>query len=432
MIPQDVKPGNQLVRRTAIGFLVFVIAAGCSTDATGPPPPPAPAQTPAGDPSPAVDEQLTPTPGIGGDVVIWLDWTPNEMGGLAEAIQAFRTRHPDINFSIGYRPGRSLYDDFVEAGDTSEKPTILLGPSPWGPTLMEDGLIMDLSDYVDSELQRSILPLAWSQTGDRRTILAVPIELHGMVLYRNTGLISERVRDVDGFIRRANEQRDLTGMIMPLDFGFFNSAAYFAACNGSLFNPEGDLSISTEAGFCWMELLNEMSRAGRVVFNEGVDRSMFEEGKSGWFIAESDMLSQLSTSLGAEHLAVDRWPVYTKSNRSLAGFVWTENAYLVSGSSNVDLEASWGFMRFLLTPEAQEILSNPDGAAHLPVIFNVHISDRLKSEALSAVQSGIPRPLRSDLDKYIQPIENAIEDFVVMGADLQISIDVALMKIEDS
>ena len=432
MIPQDVKPGNQLVRRTAIGFLVFVIAAGCSTDATGPPPPPAPAQTPAGDPSPAVDEQLTPTPGIGGDVVIWLDWTPNEMGGLAEAIQAFRTRHPDINFSIGYRPGRSLYDDFVEAGDTSEKPTILLGPSPWGPTLMEDGLIMDLSDYVDSELVRSILPLAWSQTGDRRTVLAVPIELHGMVLYRNPGLISERVRDVDGFIRRANEQRDLTGMIMPLDFGFFNSAAYFAACNGSLFTPEGDLSISTEAGFCWMELLNEMSRAGRVVFNEDVDRSMFEEGKSGWFIAESDMLSQLSTSLGAENLAVDRWPVYTKSNRSLAGFVWTENAYLVSGSSNVDLEASWGFMRFLLTPEAQEILSNPDGAAHLPVIYDVRISDRLKSEALSAVQSGIPRPIRSDLDNFVQPIENAIEDFVVMGADLQISIDVALMKIEDS
>jgi hypothetical protein len=89
-------------------------------------------------------------------------------------------------------------------------------------------------------------------------------------------------------------------------------------------------------------------------------------------------------------------------------------------------------MRFLLTPEAQEILSNPDGAAHLPVIYNVQISDRLKSEALSAVQSGIPRPIRSDLDKYIQPIENAIEDFVVMGADLQISIDVALMKIEDS
>ena len=420
------------MKRTAIAVLFLIIATGCSTDATGPPPPPTPTQIPTADPSPAASEQATPPSGIGGEVVIWLDWTPNEMGGLAEAIEAFRTRHPDINFSIGYRPGRSLYDDFVGAGDTSEKPTILLGPSPWGPTLMEDGLIMDLSDYVDSELERSILPLAWSQTGDRRAVLAVPLELHGMVLYRNTGLISEPVRDVDGLIRRANEQRDLTGIIMPLDFGFFNSAAYFAACNGSLFAPTGDLSISTEAGICWLELLNEISQAGRVVFNEDVDRSMFEEGTSGWFIAESNMLSQLSTSLGAENLAIDRWPVYTKSNRSLAGFVWTENAYLVSGSSNVDLEASWGFMRFLLTPEAQEILSNPDGAAHLPVIYNVQISDRLKSEALSAVQSGIPRPIRSDLDKYIQPIENAIEDFVVMGADLQISIDVALMKIEDS
>ncbi len=420
------------MKRPAIAALFLIIAAGCSTDAPNLAPPPTPTQTQTANPSLAVNEQPAPTPGIGGEVVIWLDWTPDEMSGLSEAIEAFRTRHPDINFSIGYRPGRSLYDDFVGAGDTSEKPTILLGPSPWGPTLMEDGLIMDLSDYVDSELERSILPLAWSQTGGRRAVLGVPVELHGMVLYRNTDLISERVRDVEGFVRRANEQRDLTGMIMPLDFGFFNSAGYFAACNGSLFAPTGDLSISTEAGFCWMELLSEMSRAGRVVFNEDVDRSMFEEGTSGWFIAESDMLFQLSTSLGEENLAVDRWPVYTKSNRSLAGFVWTENAYLVSGSSNVDLEASWGFMRFLLTPEAQEILSNPDGAAHLPVIYNVQISDRLKSEALSAVQSGIPRPIRSDLDKYIQPIENAIEDFVVMGADLQISIDVALMKIEDS
>ncbi len=420
------------MRRTGIAVLFLVIAAGCSTDAPGPPPTPTPTQTPAADPSSAVSEQPTPPSGIGGEVVIWLDWTPNEMGGLAEAIQAFHNRHPDINFSIGYRPERSLFDDFVGTADTSEKPTILLGPSPWGPTLMEDGLIMDLSDYVDSELERSILPLAWSQTGDRKAVLAVPVELHGMVLYRNTDLISERVRDVDGFIRRANELRDLTGMIMPLDFGFFNTAAYFAACNGSLFAPAGDLSISTEAGFCWMELLNEMSRAGRVVFNEDVDRSMFEEGKSGWFIAESDMLPQLSTILGTENLAIDRWPIYTKSNRSLAGFVWTENAYLVSGSSNVDLEASWGFMRFLLTPEAQEILSNPDGAAHLPVIYDVHISDRLKSEALSAVRSGIPRPLRSDIDNFVQPIENAIEDFVIMGADLQISIDVALMKIEDS
>lgn len=420
------------MKRTTIAVLFLIISAGCSTDESSPPQPTTTTQTSVAEPSPTISEQPTSPSSIGGEVVIWLDWTPAEMEGLAEAIQAFRIRHPDIIFSISYRPGRSLYDDFLLAADTSEKPTILLGPSTWGPTLMENDLIMDLSNYVDLELERSILPLAWSQTGEERAVLGVPVELQGMVLYRNASLIAKRVRDVDEFIYQANELRDLTGMIMPLDFGFFNSTAYLAACGGSLFTPTGALSISSEAGHCWMELLNEMSRAGRVVFNEDIDRIMFEKGESGWFIAESDMLSQLSRSLGAENLAVDRWPVYMRSNRSLAGFAWTENAYLVQSSSNVDLEASWGFMRFLLTPEAQEILSRPDGAAHLPVIYSVQISNRLKSETLSAVQSGIPLPLRRDLDDFIRPIENAIEDFVVQGADLLISIDVALMKIEGS
>ncbi len=420
------------MKRITIAIVFLIIAAGCGVDAPDPAPPPTATRTSGTGQSPTLEEQPTSPSAIGGEVVIWLDWTPDELGGLAEVIQAFRARHPDINFSIVYRPGRSLYDDFIQTGDPGEKPTILLGPSTWGPVLMDDGLIMDLSEYVDSEFERSILPLAWSQAGERTVVFGVPVELHGMVLYRNTSLIRERVRDIDEFTSKANELRDLTGMIMPLDLGFYNSAAQLAACDGVLFDPSGNLSISTEAGYCWMGLLRAMSRAGRVVFNEDIDRSMFEGGESGWYIAESDMLSQLSMKLGPENISVDRWPVYTESNRSLAGFVWTENAYLVSGSSNVDIEASWGFMRFLLTPEAQEILSDPDGAAHLPVIYNVPISDRLKSEALSAVQSGVPLPLRSVLDTFSQPIEDAIEAFVVMVADLQISIDVALMKIEDS
>jgi ABC-type glycerol-3-phosphate transport system substrate-binding protein len=116
----------------------------------------------------------------------------------------------------------------------------------------------------------------------------------------------------------------------------------------------------------------------------------------------------------------------------MAGFVWTENLYLIKSSSRADVEATWAFARFLLSPENQLILSDPEGANHIPALSNLILNDALQVQMITSLSSGVPLPLRPDLQLFAEPLEGAVRAVAIQGASPELALDIALKKIDQA
>ena len=164
--------------------------------------------------------------------------------------------------------------------------------------------------------------------------------------------------------------------------------------------------------------------------NSEDDLVLFETNRSAWLIESTLEASRLARVIGFDNLVIDPWPLYSETNKRLAGFVWTENVYLVAGTSPVDLEVSWAFARFLLTPEGQLILSDPEGASHLPSFPSITLSDGLQAQMTASLSSGVTLPLHPDLSLDIEPLEGAVRAVTLQGSSPEFAWEMALKKID--
>ncbi len=361
---------------------------------------------------------------------IWLSWNSDELRSLQRVIDRFLAQNPAAEFSIAYFPEDELLPALESQQDASLGPSIVFAPSAWGPWMWSQGWIVDVADRVDEELETNVHPLAWSQVSYQNARIGLPLELQGLVLYRNRALAGTAPESVADWVNAALQLKEEGKVGIALDLGFDITASQIDACDASLFDETGEVTIDTPEGRCWLELLAFIRQASRVTTNSDEDLALFETGQAGWVIDGTWNARRYEDALGIQNLLVDLWPVYQTTDRRLAGFVWTENVYLRQGLSDLDTDAAWAFMRFLLTPEAQAILSQAANADHLSVLSGLESADILQRELTVALFQGVPRPLLMDLDLYRAPLESAVDVVAVQGADPDLAIEVALSKLE--
>jgi len=417
-----------------LGVLVVMLSlVGCepvrtptgTSETVVPTPSPPPATT---TPKPTATAEMTPS--LRGTVNLWLDWDPVELGTLHKVIAAFKENFPQVTFAIAYYPPDELRPAFEAAVIEGKAPSLLFGPASWGPELWESGTLLDLTSWADAELQATIDPIAWRQVVYDGALVGLPVERQGMVLYRNRSIASSAASTLNELVEAAQRLKDGEIVGAGFDYGFMYSASQLAACDGDLFNENGDLNLDNQAGFCWLRLLRTLRDTGRVSFNSEDDLVLFETSRSAWLIESTLEASRLARVIGFDNLVIDPWPLYSETNKRLAGFVWTENVYLVAGTSPVDLEVSWAFARFLLTPEGQLILSDPEGASHLPSFSSITLSDGLQAQMTASLSSGVTLPLHPDLSLYIEPLEGAVRAVTLQGSSPEFAWEMALKKID--
>lgn len=374
----------------------------------------------------------TPTPSVRGKVTLWLSWDPLELATLQKAIAVFHDRYPEVTFAIIYYPEdvlRAAIENITEEGTA---PSIIFAATSWGPWLWQSGLVLDLTSITDAELEATINPLAWAQVIYDSAILGLPMEMHGVFLFRNRLLVQEPVGTLEELVSVAQQLKGTRVVGVSLDYGFTYSVSQLAACDGELFDESGALAVNNEAGICWLTLLRSMREAGQVTFNTDDDLNLFEAGRSAWLIEESYKVPRLRQVVGPSNLVVDPWPIYQETGKQLSGFVWTENVYFVEGSEPVDFEASWAFVRYLLTPEAQLIMSDPNGAYHLPAVKDLELTDALQAQMFASLSTGVSYPLLPNLDLYIEPLEAAVRWMAIHGATPELALDTAVRKVDQA
>jgi ABC-type glycerol-3-phosphate transport system substrate-binding protein len=413
--------GNNGLRFIVLALVLLLAACSPTTISTASP------TTPSSIPPSSIPPTPEPTATVAavesfmqGEIRIWLDWDVRELESLHRIFDTFQEIHPAVTFHVTYYATEDLLPAVRTTSQDGVTPTVLLGPASLGPILWEEGYLRNLIDRANLDLQNLIHPLAWDQVEFKGARIGMPLEMQGVVFYRNQALVVAPASSVD----------DLVGA--TFDFRYKLSASQMHTCNGAFFDTSGLFSFEDEPVTCWLNVMNDLRENNHVTFNSDEDTRAFVEGQSAWLIEETLHAPQLQQSLDTGSLVVDPWPVSPITGERLTGFVWTENVYLLDSSDPLDLEASWAFIRFLLTPEAQIILSDPDAAGHLPVLLNLEVGDVLQAQMMAAMSSGVSYPLRMDLELYKEPIEAALKVVVLKGARPELAIEMARAKIDQA
>jgi maltose-binding protein MalE len=370
---------------------------------------------------------LTPSPpALAGTITVWLDWGSNEIEALRDLVETFQIDHPEVSFRLTYFQTDELLTRFQEAVPQGSGPSLLFGPDVWGPVLFDAGLIQDVTGLLAPGVRAGIHPLALEQVAYRGAMLGAPLELQGVVLYVNRSRMAEPAQTVDDLIPPDDLAARALGTQGALDYGLLYSVSNLETCGGEVLRPTGDPGFGGQPGVCWIGLMAHLARAGPVTFNSDDDLELFEAGRAAWMMEGTWALQRLALAIGPENLAIDPWPLYEVTGTPMAGFVRTENIYLAAGLSPQDREASWEFMRFLLSTGAQEILAAPHGAAHLPTAVGIYLSDPRMAQAMAAVLQGVSYPISPEAALAAQPLERAIFAVLRQGTAPDFSIRRAL------
>lgn len=426
--------GRARAAARAAALVLALAASGCQAVApvaTTTPTNGAPVALP---PSPRPPTPTAPaTPGLpapSATVTVWLAWEADDLAALRRLLQVFMADHPEVGVRLVYYPPAELHAAYRAAAGRPDGPTVVIGPSEWGVPLWQDGLTQDLAGLLAPGVRQGLFPVSLSLVTYGEIALGVPLSLEGVVLYANRDLMPETAARVEDLVALpANPDQDPPPPGVP-DFGFRFIGSWLSACQGEWLDVRARPAFDTAGGACWLELLRVLAPEGAFVQNSDDDRQRFEAGQAPWLIDGTWNLPHLAAALDPQSLAIDAWPVHRPTSLPLAGFTWTENAYVTSGLPPADLEAAWELLRFLAAPDAQTVLADPLGAARLPVAREAVVADRLMAEALRAITRGVPYPLPGEIALFAEPLEQAARTYIRQGLEADYLLERARERIE--
>lgn len=427
------RPDRLTITTLAIPLLIFLASCGAPAES------PQPSETPIPSTSPALASTATApvtstaqAESRSGSVRLYFDWSPPEIQALEDLLADFQRDHPGIEIQLTYIPEVELQSRGTTALEEADGPTLLMGPSIWGPELASQGLIRDIGEALSPEMISRIHPMAWSQVESGERVMGLPIEMKGIVLYRNDAIIGDRPGSVDELVLAAQAARSSEVVGASLDFDLLNVLPFLQTCGGELNLDPDQPPFTLEAGLCWLRLLNRLGRSGPPVFGGPEDLIAFREGRSALLIESSDLLHQLRAELGEDNVQIDSWPRYSGSEADLRGYVWTETIYFSAAMSQADFEASWALATFLLAPESQQALASARDVAHQSVLIDLPVDDPASARLRRIFETGVPLPPSGVLERIEPPLRTTVRLVVGAGGDPQLALELALTEIANS
>lgn len=368
-------------------------------------------------------------PAAGATVRIWHSWSGKERDILKLVIGYFQDRFPDINFDVLYIPQSDLNSRYQQATYYGGGPNILLGSAEWGPNLYDQGLVVDISRYTSQEFLDTINPAALGTTQYRGGLICLPYAQGGVVLYRNTGIISKPASTYDELVdaARVATKDGIVGAFF--EQGAFFSAGHLLGMGGRWMGEEYQPAFSNSTGVSWINLVASFDRGGIAGLNTSRDTELFSQGKIGWIIDGSWNRQMLADAIGVDNLAIDPWPSVGMGD--LAGFVQTDCIYLNENTSQEDRLPSLLFMGFLMDWQVQGVLAE---AGLIPSVLAAQPRDEHIRQIMEAFAGGVPYPVVPDgqyLRAYWDALDFALRGVIESGADPAISLQIAANLIRD-
>lgn len=381
--------------------------------------------------TPAQLSTVTPSV-VTGTVRIWHSWEDPYVPALLRRIHDFNTLYPNIYFDVLYVPDLDLRNAFEQAAQEGRGPTLLIGQAEWGPGLYDMGLVADLTRLVPAELLNALNPAAVGTGRYKEALISIPVDIRGVVLYRNASIIPIAPSTFEELVSLAKDAAHGQTFGAVLDRSFFYSGAHLIGLGGHLMTPEGLPDFNNEKGLAWVSLLQAYSEAGPTEFFTDDDLNLFKEGHAGFIIDGTWNRNALAETIGAQNLVVDPWPIH--ADGALAGFVQAESIYLSPQALEEENNASLKFLQFFLLPQSQAAVAEVglipalSGSPVNLAASQVQIADPLTAQSMLAMVDGATYPIVPEMKVYSSQLDIALKSIFEGG----VPPGVALQRAEEA
>ncbi len=352
-------------------------------------------------------------------ISLWHSFDENEIGSLLEVSSIFSEAHPEVEFDFLYTPNYDIKKKFEDAASIGGGPALLVGSSGWGPSFFNHGLIQDISGLIDQEIIENIKPAALGSVEYTEALIGLPLNVYGVLLYRNSEIIRQAPESFEELISAAQTGTSGDQVGAFLDYGLFYSGGHLEAIGGDLMDSDGTPMFNDDRGVRWAEMLKRFPDAGPVVQNGDDDLNLFIEGRVGFMIDVLDNASLLTEAIGEDQLNIDPWPA------ELSGYVQSDPIFLNSNLAEQDITCVVAFMEFLLSEQAQASFADPSMANFVPAVHGLIITDPLQSQASAAFESGVAYPILPEMSAYWEPLNNALFSIVELDAEPNEALEIA-------
>ncbi len=344
-------------------------------------------------------------------ISLWHSFNEYEIESLLSVSTTYKELHPDVEFDFMYSPNFDIRNKFETAAKTGGGPSILVGSGDWGPSFFDDSLIQDLSSLAAAEALNEVNPAALSTVQYRDALIGLPLNMKGVLMYRNAKIISEAPETYSDLINSAQSATtgDLVGAY--LDYGLFYSGGHLESIGGSLMDAEGNPAFNDEKGIEWVEMLRRYGEAGPIELNNDNDLNLFLEDRVGVIIEDLSVAQDLEDAIGEDNFVIDEWPV------GMSGYVKADVIFLNGNLIGHDLECGWSFMKYLLSEDSQEIFSDPSLAGFIPSVLGINLSDIQQQQAANAFSQAVPLPVIPEMSAYWEPLNTALQSVLEFEID---------------
>jgi maltose-binding protein MalE len=366
----------------------------------------APTHTPTLEPTPTT---IVPS----GTISIWHSWQDDQVSALLRIISAFQDEYPEVIFDVLYVPEIDLKAGFAQAMLEKRGPSILIAPGEWGPEFYQADAIIDVTNYLNPELEAGLNTAALQAGKFRQVQIGLPVQMQGVVLFRNARLIPRSPATFEELVSLASTAARSDRFGAVLERSFFFSGAHLLGLGGSLMDSTGMPAFNDASGSSWIKLLRDFELAGPIEFLGDNDLNTFKESRAGFIIDGTWNRRTLIEAVGSESVMIDPWPIH--GSGQLSGFVLAENLYLTPQTLVEPHQVSRIFTQFFLRSESLAILAEygmipamNDSTATV-IAAKIQANDPLTSQAMRALMDGAAYPVHPEIEIYEQQLDIALQ-----------------------
>lgn len=350
-------------------------------------------------------------------LVLWHALQDAEADGALAILDAFHAANPGITIEPVYNPSGTIQDSFITAAGAGEGPDMIIWANDSSGSWAQSKLILDITDYVDADLQGQVTDSGWGTFTYEGKLYGVPINAKTLAFFYNKSLVLDAPATWADVLSISKELAadGITGL--GFQNGFFHSAGFLFALGGSLMDDSGNATFGPDgagrdAMEAYLQLHQDMYQlsldpANGVIIDGTSPLPQFQTGDVAMVYDGIWNLAQFESDLG-EDLGVAVMPALDNgavpavfaqttgvmANASLAGDEAKINAFIT-------------FMKFLTSEDGQRI--GLDVAGWLPVNPNVSIDDNPNLQVFAdQFALGTPFPNRAELAAFWGPMGDAI------------------------
>ncbi|MCB0192010.1 MAG: extracellular solute-binding protein [Anaerolineae bacterium] len=301
-------------------------------------------------------------------VTLWHDLQNEEAEALADISQDFTDGCPGVTLELRGYTFEELSRRFRQAVQQGGGPDIIMQSTRLTTQLAEDGLIRDLTAFVEPAFLQQYIPGAEEAMRYQGRLYGLPESVEVLAQYYNTDLVDDPLLNLtEASVRVTPEQQ------FALPATFFYGYWGFEPFGGFAFDNNAELITNDQGLVDWLAWLQSaQNQQGMQLTTDPAEaQTLFAEGKAAYFVSGPWALSQLRRELGEERFRVAPLPA---GPAGPGRPILQVRGVMVNANSDDETAAiAVAFGKYLVTPESQAKFL--ESGSHVSAVVNINLSD---------------------------------------------------------